>query len=446
YWGHNAILRTAPFMAHCALAPLPGDGPLSGDVMSHDFVEAALMRRAGWKVWVADEIDGSYEQVPPNLLAELQRDQRWCHGNLQNSRLMFEPGLHPVHRTAFLTGVLAYASSPLWLAFLMLSTLLFAQHAGREPTYFFEPDQLFPIWPTANFKLMLTLFGLTGVLLLAPKAMALAALVLRGEARRFGGVSRLLASAFIEFWHSLLLAPVRMLFHSQFVLAALTGWHLDWKSPPRDDAATSWPEAWARHGLHTMLTVIWIVAILATSVAFPWWLTPILGGLLTAIPLSVLTSRVAAGRLLRARGLMLTPEESRVPRVLQAARRASTALAGEPTSFRQAIVDAEVHARVVAALPVRALRGGAKAGAESRRVERALVDRPAMLAAGDRLRLLTSASALATMRGEVLAHRAHPGWWQDAGAAATAEPVRSAAGAETAAVIGAPRGPAVETL
>ena len=149
YWGHNAILRMAPFMAHCALAPLPGSGSLSGEVMSHDFVEAALMRRAGWKVWVADDLDGSYEQVPPNLLAELQRDRRWCHGNLQNSRLMFEPGLHAVHRTAFLTGVLAYASSPLWLAFLLLSTLLFAQpRAAAMPTYFIEPYQLFPIWPT----------------------------------------------------------------------------------------------------------------------------------------------------------------------------------------------------------------------------------------------------------------------------------------------------------
>ena len=189
YWGHNAILRMAPFMAHCALAPLPGDGPLSGEVMSHDFVEAALMRRAGWKVWVADELDGSYEQVPPNLLAELQRDRRWCHGNLQNSRLMFEPGLHAVHRTAFLTGVLAYASSPLWLAFLLLSTLLFAQHAGSDPTYFLEPYQLFPIWPTANVALMLTLFGLTGrAAARAEGDLALVALVVRGEARRFGGV------------------------------------------------------------------------------------------------------------------------------------------------------------------------------------------------------------------------------------------------------------------
>ena len=144
-----------------------------------------------------------------------------------------------MHRTAFLTGVLAYASSPLWLAFLLLSTLLFAQTRGSDPTYFIEPYQLFPIWPTANVDLMLTLFGLTAVLLLAPKVLSLVAIVVRGEAHRFGGTARLFASALIEFVHSLLLAPVRMLFHTQFVLAALTGWRLDWKSPPRDDASTA---------------------------------------------------------------------------------------------------------------------------------------------------------------------------------------------------------------
>ena len=184
YWGHNAILRSEPFMRHCGLASIEGDGSLAGEILSHDFVEAALMRRAGWKVWVVDGLEGSFEQVPPNLLAELQRDRRWCQGNLQNSRLMFEPGLHVVHRTGLLTGALAYASSPLWLAFLALSSLLFAQHAGSEPTYFVEPYQLFPIWPTANLKLMLTLFGLTGILLLAPKALSLLLILWRGEARR----------------------------------------------------------------------------------------------------------------------------------------------------------------------------------------------------------------------------------------------------------------------
>jgi membrane glycosyltransferase len=411
YWGHNAILRMAPFLAHCALAPLPGKGPLGGEVMSHDFVEAALMRRAGWKVWVADELDGSYEQVPPNLLAELQRDRRWCQGNLQNSRLMFEPRLHTVHRTAFLTGVLAYASSPLWLAFLLLSTVLFAQTVGSDPTYFLEPYQLFPVWPTANVGLMLTLFGVTGVLLLAPKAMAIVAIVGRRDADRFGGVARLFASAFIEFLHSLLLAPVRMLFHSQFVLAALSGWKLDWKSPPRDDAATPWREAIARHGVHTLFAVAWVVAIVATSAKFPWWLSPILGGLFLAIPISVLTSRVRIGRALRAHGLMLTPEEYSEPRVLREARHAAAAVvAAGSASLGTLVVDPAMHARVLAALPVRAPAAGDKAGAQARVLDRALRGGPSALDAADRLRLLSSRSSLAFLHREVLAQRAHSDW------------------------------------
>ena len=421
YWGHNAILRMAPFMAHCALAPLAGDGPLSGEVMSHDFVEAALMRRGGWKVWVADEIDGSYEQVPPNLLAELQRDRRWCHGNLQNSRLMFEPRLHAVHRTAFLTGVLAYASSPLWLAFLLLSTLLFAQTVGSDPTYFTEPYQLFPIWPTANVALMLTLFGLTAVLLLAPKVLSLVALVVRGEAQRFGGSARLVASALIEFVHSLLLAPVRMLFHTQFVIAALTGWRLDWKSPPRDDASTSWRQAASRHGVHTVLALVWIAAIVATSQAFPWWLSPILAGLLLAIPLSVYTSRVRIGRALRERGLMLTPEESREPRVLREARRAGAGVSKRLATLRTAVAEGTVQQRVVSALPPGAPSRAAKAEAEAARIERALRDGPDALAADDGLRLISSRSALAVLHGEALAGRAHSAWGEAHDQAADAD-------------------------
>jgi membrane glycosyltransferase len=411
YWGHNAILRTEAFMRHCALAAIEGEGSLSGEIMSHDFVEAALMRRAGWKVWVADELDGSYEQVPPNLLAELQRDRRWCHGNLQNSRLMFEPGLHAVHRTAFLTGVLAYASSPLWLGFLVLSSLLFAKHAGNDPTYFFAPYQLFPVWPTANHKLMLTLFGLTGILLLAPKALSLLTLVVRGQAGRFGGTRRLLASAAIEFLHSMLLAPVRMLFHAQFVFAALTGWQLDWKSPPRDDAATSWREAWSRHGIHTLLAIFWIAAIVASSDAVPWWLSPILLGLVGAAPLSAWGSRAAIGRALRQRGLLLTPEETRTPTVLEAAARHADAVAERQASFRSAVIDASHGMRCDAAIPERAGTVGAKAEANLRRIDRALIDGPEALSRDDKLRLLAEPVAMTRLRAEVAARHAHSGWW-----------------------------------
>ena len=148
YWGHNAIIRLEPFMKHCVLAPLPGRGSLAGEILSHDFVEAALMRRAGYGVWIAYDLDGSFEETPPNLIDEVKRDRRWCHGNLMNARLMFARGMHPVHRWVFLTGALAYLSAPLWLGFLALSTWLLLAHATAEPQYFVMPHQLFPLWPS----------------------------------------------------------------------------------------------------------------------------------------------------------------------------------------------------------------------------------------------------------------------------------------------------------
>jgi membrane glycosyltransferase len=410
YWGHNAILRVAPFIEHCALAPLPGQTSLSGDVMSHDFVEAALMRRSGWKTWIAYDLEGSYEQVPPNLLAEVQRDRRWCHGNLQNSRLMFEPGLHPVHRTVFLTGVLAYASAPLWLAFLLVSTLLFASHAHDVPKYFIEPYQLFPIWPTANLRLMLTLFGLTAVLLLAPKALSLFVILLRGQARQFGGVLRLLIGALLEFLHSLLLAPVRMLFHTQFVLAALTGIKLDWKSPPRDDAETHWGEAVRRHGLHSLLALAWLGAILASGAAFPWWLSPVILGILAAIPLSIWGSRSAPGRWLRRQGIFLIPEELNEPHVLQETRRHVEAF-GPTADFARAVADAGANAQVIAAMPRHPQATGAKATARAALVARAAADGPQALGGAQRHLLLGDAHALRALREQVLQRQAHPGWW-----------------------------------
>lgn len=416
YWGHNAILRMAPFIQHCALPPLPGKTSLSGGVMSHDFVEAALMRRAGWKVWIAYDLDGSYEQVPPNLLAELGRDRRWAHGNLQNSRLVFEPGLHPVHRTVFVTGVLAYLSSPLWLAFLMLSTVLFATHSHLIPTYFVKPYQLFPIWPTANFKLMLTLFGLTAVLLLAPKVISLVAIIARGDARRYGGTGKLLFSALLEFLHSVLLAPVRMVFHTQFVLAALTGVKLAWKSPPRHDSATGWGEALRRHALGAVLSLTWIGVILVSSTTFQWWLSPVLAGLLLAMPLSAWTSRAGPGRWLAKRGIFLIPEELAQPAVLAEADRYAASFGAMP-GFVDAVTSAVTHAQVLRAIPARPPARGAKAVAQARLVERAAAIGPQALANAERLRLLADAQALAALRARLSSRAGHPDWAVGIGAA-----------------------------
>ena len=414
YWGHNAVLRMAPFIRHCGLPSLPGSGSLSGEVLSHDFVEAALMRRAGWKVWVVDDLPGSYEQVPPNLLAELQRDRRWCQGNLQNSRLLFEPGLHAVHRSVFVTGVLAYASAPLWLGFLLLSTVIFARHARDVPIYFLEPYQMFPIWPTEHLKLVLTLFGLTGVLLLAPKALSLLVVLVRRQTAQFGSTCGLLASAFLEFLHSLLLAPVRMLFHTQFFLAALTGWKLDWKSPPRDDAPTTWGEAFRRHGLHTLLALAWIGAIRVSGAPFPWWLSPIIVGLLAAIPLSVWGSRASIGRAFGRAGLLLTPEEIAPPEILGIAQRHAEAIAARQVDFVGAVGDLDAQRRVAAANPRRPEARGAKAAARVERIARAVARGPGAIGADERLRLLGDSRALDEIRVQVELRRADPGWWGEA--------------------------------
>ncbi|EDI5712527.1 glucan biosynthesis glucosyltransferase H [Salmonella enterica subsp. enterica serovar Infantis] len=207
YWGHNAIIRVKPFIEHCALAPLPGEGSFAGSILSHDFVEAALMRRAGWGVWIAYDLPGSYEELPPNLLDELKRDRRWCHGNLMNFRLFLVKGMHPVHRAVFLTGVMSYLSAPLWFMFLALSTALQVVHALTEPQYFLQPRQLFPVWPQWRPELAIALFASTMVLLFLPKLLSIMLIWCKGT-KEYGGFWRVTLSLLLEVLFSVLLAPI----------------------------------------------------------------------------------------------------------------------------------------------------------------------------------------------------------------------------------------------
>ena len=255
-WGHNAIIRVAAFMQHCALARLAGSGVLSGEILSHDFVEAAFMRRAGYGVWIAYDLPGSYEEMPPSLLDEVKRDRRWCRGNLINARLIAASGVHPAHRALFLTGAMAYLAAPLWALFLGLCTALVAESVLVPPSYFVAPRQLFPLWPAWNLAWAIGLLGATAVLLFVPKLLAVG-FVIFGTPEKYGGRLRLLASALMEILLSALLAPVRMLFHTQFVLSALTGLAVRWTSPPREDTETTWRYATRCHGWQSALGLAW---------------------------------------------------------------------------------------------------------------------------------------------------------------------------------------------
>jgi membrane glycosyltransferase len=315
YWGHNAIVRLRPFAQHCTLPRLSGKPPLGGDILSHDFVEAAFMRRAGFEVRQLPELEGSWEEVPANVIDYAARDRRWTQGNLQHSRVLGFPGLHPLSRVHLLTGIVAYVSSPMWFALLVLSSLLSAIEAAKKPQYFWPGLQsLFPHWPQIRSGEIAGIFGLTLVVLLLPKILgAILAMRDRSLRRQFGGTVPMCVSLLVEQLFSMLLAPTMMLFHSTFVAQTLLGRSVSWNAQERNERGVTFAEAFRRQKWHLALGVAWGAAMLYLAPQFFWWLTPVLAGLLAGIPLIVWTSRTSAGRLFRRAGLLLTPEETAPP-------------------------------------------------------------------------------------------------------------------------------------
>ena len=394
YWGHNAILRVEPFREHCGLPRLPGKPPFGGDIMSHDFVESALLGRAGWSLWVAWDLDGSYEEGPATLLEEMQRDRRWCQGNLQHLRLLFTRGRFGAHRALFLNGVMAYGSALLWLSFLVSSTAEAILQAIREPDYFPSGPSLFPQWPIWRPDWVLALLATTIVVLFLPKFFALALVLLRRrDVRAYGGVLAITASVFGEILLSALLAPIRMVFYCRFVVLALLGRAVGWRLGDAEGHETSWGEALRRHGGDTVVATTWALAVFALNPDYFWWLTPVAAALVLSVPVSVLTSRNRLGDAARGRGLFAVPEErSAPPEVSELETRlekASRAGAGRlADGFVRAIVDPYANA-IHAAL----LRGPRSLAPRIRAAREALLARaleggPSGLAAAERRVLL----------------------------------------------------------
>ena len=301
FWGHNAIIRLAPFIQHCALPELPGRSAIGRRPMSHDFVEAALMRRAGWEVHLAEDLGGSFEETPPTVVEHLKRDRRWCQGNLQHWPLALARGFKPVTRFHFLHGIFSFLASPLLVVVLLLG---FVKNLTATPLV----DGL--LADTARVTIAVSLFSFTMLLLLLPKFLAVALALRRGRATEFGGAAKMVASALLEMAVSILIAPVFLFFHAKFVLFSLLGKKVEWHAQQRGGGeGLAWRQAWEVFGLTTMLG-------LGTG-ALTWWLTPgyflwllpIVLGWLLAIPLTALIGDQRAGRAWRGRGLFLVPSE-----------------------------------------------------------------------------------------------------------------------------------------
>jgi membrane glycosyltransferase len=229
YWGHNAIIRIEPFTEYCDLPDLPGKEPFGGKILSHDFVEAALMVKAGWQVWLAYDIEGTWEEGPPSLIDSAKRDRRWMQGNLQHTWLLLARGLHPGNRMHLAMGILGYLVSPLWLIFTLLSMWLVWQ----------EKDMGLTILPFLGYvgrwfdlslpQHGLLIFAITLVLLFASKALTLLDMMLqRGRIKEFSGFLHVVGSIIAETVLSTLIAPVLMLFHTKFFVWMLIGKSVNW--------------------------------------------------------------------------------------------------------------------------------------------------------------------------------------------------------------------------
>ena len=314
YWGHNAIIRVQPFMEHCALPDLPGSEPFGGRILSHDFVEAALMRKAGWAVWLAGEIEGTYEEGPPTLIDSAKRDRRWCQGNMQHTWLLTARGFRAANRFHLLMGVMAYLSSPLWLLFLLVSTVNAIDIViGGHPHKLRPEDYTSAFGYPLEVPEALTLFVFTMLLLFLPKIVSILVTAGDGElVAQYGGRGRMALSALLEIAVSVLLAPINMMFNAKFVVFALLGQGVSWVTQKRgsDDDGTDWREAIITHGGQTGFGIVWGLSTLILLPTFFWWLMPVLAGLVLSIPLSIMLSKASIGRRARELGLFLTPEET----------------------------------------------------------------------------------------------------------------------------------------
>jgi membrane glycosyltransferase len=292
YWGHNALIRTRAFAATCGLPSLPGRKPFGGDIMSHDFVEAALLRRAGWGVRMLPRVGGSFEGGPPTLPEMDKRDRRWCQGNLQHAAVIGAAGLHPMSRLHMALGIAGYVASPLWLAYLLIGIAVSVQARFLRPEYFPSGHVLFPQWPVVDAERAIWVFAATLALLLTPKLLGLVAFALSpARPRGMGNWIGFLGWAVAEIIVSALLSPVAMLGQARHVAGALRGRDSGWSGQVRDGADLTFAEAWRYARGAVLLGLLFLGLTLVVNPALTLWMSPVILGLLLAPALVWATAR-----------------------------------------------------------------------------------------------------------------------------------------------------------
>ncbi len=310
YWGHNAIIRTAAFAGAAGLPVLPGRAPFGGHVQSHDFVEAVLLQRAGWGVYMAPTVTGSYEGTPPTLIDHVVRDRRWAQGNLQHLAIVGSAKLTAMGRLHLAMGAMSYLVSAIWALSLAVGLVLALQGEHLIPSYFKDSRTLFPIWPVMDAGAALRLFVGTMAVVLLPKALGLALELKRvrdsGEPR---GAARAVAGVGLETIFSMLFAPILMATQTAAVVGILLGRDSGWRAQRRDDGGLALRDVVAFHGVHVLGGIALAALCWVASAALLAWMLPVVLGLALAVPLTWLTARPAG----RALSWLLSTEEERWP-------------------------------------------------------------------------------------------------------------------------------------
>jgi membrane glycosyltransferase len=332
FWGHNAIIRVRAFMESAGLPDLPGKPPFGSTILSHDFVEAALLCRAGWRVSMVPDLKGSYEESPPSLLDFALRDRRWCQGNLQHARVLGTKGLHWMSRVHLVMGIMGYVSVLLWLLFLLAA--FYVTILGQAtPAQYFSADAgshaLFPAWPVQDLERGRELLLWTLSLLLLPKVFGYLVAVCGPDRKAFGGVTALTAGLFIETLFSSLIAHILMAMQSAAIIGVLLGRDSGWKPQRRGDGSLPALVIMRYHLIHMLIGVSLGVLAYTASLSLFLWTLPAVLGLTLSGPISALTAKESWGRGLARLGLLQIPEEVSPPAIALLTQACEEALARE---------------------------------------------------------------------------------------------------------------------
>jgi len=291
FWGHNALVRVRAFAESCGLPALSGKSPFGGQIMSHDYVEAALLARAGWKVRLDPDLVASFEESPENLLEHAKRDRRWCQGNMQYVKLLFAPNFKFWSRLVFAQGIMAYVASPVWLLFLVAS--IASPFFTPPPDYFPEPHFPFPIFPADETMMAVVLVTGIWCLLILPKLVIVVRGIFTGDNRSFGGTLHALASTLAEVLFSSLIAPLMLWFQSRAVLQVLLGADGGWSAANRGGGRVSLGDAWQASRWIVLSGVLALGFTIMAAHSMIAWLVPIAGPMVISPLLIWFTSRNA---------------------------------------------------------------------------------------------------------------------------------------------------------